>query len=124
MILIRIVRLLLEDEDSVQAETYQSRAALLINSTDDQATVLQYKLCQARIMDYNRKFLEAASRYLELSWAGDIDEEERKQMLYAPPSPHLDVELRLINVQLLCRYVRCLGSRRSQSFPCSCLHLP
>lgn len=80
-IYVRIVRLLLEDEDSVQAETYYNRAALLIHSANDKETVLQFKLCQARIMDYARKFLEAASRYHELSYVGEIDEEERLHML-------------------------------------------
>ncbi|KAF9247077.1 hypothetical protein BU15DRAFT_69919 [Melanogaster broomeanus] len=78
---IRIVRLLLEDEDSVQAETYYNRAASLSNSTNDKETQLQFKLCQARISDYARKFLEAAMRYHELSWVAEIDEEERKEIL-------------------------------------------
>lgn len=80
---IRIVRLLLEDEDSVQAETYYNRATSLIHSTGDRETLLTYKLCQARISDYARKFLEAASRYHELSFVGEIDEDERKYMLSA-----------------------------------------
>ena len=80
-IYVRIVRLLLEEEDSVQAETYYNRAALLVHSTTDQEIILQFKLCQARISDYSRKFLEAASRYHELSYVGEIDEEERRHML-------------------------------------------
>ncbi|KAH9482689.1 COP9 signalosome complex subunit 4 [Psilocybe cubensis] len=80
---VRIVRLLLEDEDSVQAETYYNRAALLVHSANDRETLLQFKLCQARISDYSRKFLEAASRYHELSYVGEIDEEERRHMLLA-----------------------------------------
>ncbi|KAI0771632.1 hypothetical protein BD413DRAFT_58918 [Trametes elegans] len=80
---VRIVRLLLEDEDSVEAERYYNRAALLAHSTTDKETQLQFKLCQARISDYSRKFLEAASRYHELSWVPEIDEEERKHMLSA-----------------------------------------
>ncbi|OBZ70205.1 COP9 signalosome complex subunit 4 [Grifola frondosa] len=82
-IYVRIVRLLLEDEDSGQAETYYGRAASLTHSTTDRETLLQFKLCQARINDYGRKFLEAASRYHELSWIAEIDEEERKHMLSA-----------------------------------------
>lgn len=81
---IRIVRLLLEEEDSVQAETYYNRAALLIHSTQDKELQLAFKLCQARIHDYGRKFLEAASRYHELSWVGDLDEDERSQALWVP----------------------------------------
>ncbi|KAJ7276436.1 hypothetical protein B0H12DRAFT_1214984 [Mycena haematopus] len=80
---VRIVRLLLEDEDSIQAETYYNRAALLVHSTTNKETLLQFKLCQARISDYGRKFLEAASRYHELSYVGDIDEDERRHMLTA-----------------------------------------
>ncbi|KAI9508921.1 hypothetical protein F5148DRAFT_1191456 [Russula earlei] len=80
---IRIVRLLLEEEDSVQAETYHNRATSLIHSTSDRKTLLAYKLCHARISDYSRKFLEAASRYHELSFVGEIDEDERRLMLSA-----------------------------------------
>ncbi|PFH52757.1 hypothetical protein AMATHDRAFT_139277 [Amanita thiersii Skay4041] len=80
---VRIVRLLLEDEDSVQAETYYNRAALLIHTTTNRETQLQFKLCQARISDHGRKFLEAASRYHELSYVAEIDEEERRHMLLA-----------------------------------------
>ncbi|KAI9001005.1 hypothetical protein BD414DRAFT_451916 [Trametes punicea] len=80
---VRIVRLLLEDEDSVEAERYYNRAALLAHNTTAKETLLQFKLCQARISDYSRKFLEAAARYHELSWVPEIDEEERKQMLSA-----------------------------------------
>ncbi|TRM67792.1 hypothetical protein BD626DRAFT_106192 [Schizophyllum amplum] len=81
---VRIVRLLLEDEDSVQAETFYNRAALLVHSAgNDKETLLQYKLCQARISDYSRKFLEAASRYHELSYTAEIDEDERRFMLQA-----------------------------------------
>ncbi len=75
------MRLLLEEEDSVQAETYFNRAQLVVHSTNDKETLLQFKLCQARISDYGRKFLEAASRYHELSYVGEIDEDERRQML-------------------------------------------
>ncbi|EIN10646.1 hypothetical protein PUNSTDRAFT_65075 [Punctularia strigosozonata HHB-11173 SS5] len=78
-----IIRLLLEDEDSVQAETYYNRAALLVGSCQDKATLLSFKLCQARIMDYSRRFLEAAARYHDLSWTGEIDEDERQFMLSA-----------------------------------------
>ncbi|KAH9943435.1 uncharacterized protein BXZ73DRAFT_40515 [Epithele typhae] len=79
---VRIVRLLLEDEDSVQAERFYNRAALVAHSTQDKEILLSFKLCQARISDYSRKFLEAAGRYHELSWVPEIDEEERRHMLH------------------------------------------
>ncbi|KAI0081778.1 hypothetical protein K474DRAFT_1694826 [Panus rudis PR-1116 ss-1] len=80
---VRIVRLLLEDEDNAQAEAYYNRAALLSNSTTDKETILQFKLCQARLSDYARKFLEAAARYHELSFIPEIDETDRQHMLSA-----------------------------------------
>lgn len=70
----------------MQAETYHNRATSLIHSTSDRETLLAYKLCQARISDYARKFLEAASRYHELSFVGEIDEDERRYMLYVQPT--------------------------------------
>ncbi|KAI0340934.1 hypothetical protein BDW22DRAFT_1359782 [Trametopsis cervina] len=82
-IYVRIVRLYLEEEDSVQAETYYNRAASLAHTTSDKELTLQFKLCQARIHDYSRRFLEAASRYHELSYVAEIEEEERKHMLSA-----------------------------------------
>ena len=66
----------------MQAETYHNHATSLIHSTSDRKTLLAYKLCQAHISDYARKFLEAVSRYHELSFVGKIDENERTYMLY------------------------------------------
>lgn len=65
----------------MQAETYYNRAALLIHFTQEKELQLAFKLCQARIHDYARRFLEAASRYHELSWVGDLDEDDRTQAL-------------------------------------------
>ena len=36
-----------------------------------------YKVCQGRVLDYKRKFIEAASRYNELSYKPIIHEDER-----------------------------------------------
>lgn len=44
---------------------------------------LQYKLCQARIYDAQRRFAEAAVRFQELSYIAEIDQEERTMMLSA-----------------------------------------
>lgn len=57
---------------------------------------LQYKLCQAKIYDAQRRFAEAAVRFHELSYVADIDQEERIMMLgaavtasiLAPAGPH------------------------------------
>lgn len=64
---IKIAMLYLEDEDSVNAETFIKKAAALITAAKDEALELQYKTCYARILDAKRRFLDAAMRYYELS---------------------------------------------------------
>ncbi|GAA95040.1 uncharacterized protein L969DRAFT_52072 [Mixia osmundae IAM 14324] len=73
----RAVRLFLEDDDSVSAEGPFNRASLIIHTSTDIATQLSYRLCQARILDSQRKFNEATTKYHNLSFAVEIDEEER-----------------------------------------------
>ena len=40
-----------------------------------------FQVCQGRVLDYKRKFIEAASRYNELSYKTIIHEEERMTAL-------------------------------------------
>jgi COP9 signalosome complex subunit 4 len=64
---IKIALLYLQDDESASAEMYINRASLLITDTTDGALRLQHKVCYARILDAKRKFLEAATRYYQLS---------------------------------------------------------
>ncbi|GAA5906621.1 uncharacterized protein JCM6883_004535 [Sporobolomyces salmoneus] len=85
---IRIVRLFLEEEDSTSADTYFNRASLLAHNLnasnpEDLETLLQFKLCQARMFDFSRRFAEAASKYHEISYVSVLAEEERLQALSA-----------------------------------------
>ncbi|WWD19908.1 hypothetical protein CI109_104377 [Kwoniella shandongensis] len=79
----KIVRLLLECGEWGQAQTYFSRASLLIHTTTDKETNLSFKLSQARLFDFSARFNEAAQRYHEVSFESAIDEEDRMQMLKA-----------------------------------------
>jgi len=83
---IRIVRLFLEEEDSTSADTYFNRASLLAHSAQDLETQLQFKLCQARMFDFSRRFAEAASKYHEISYVSALAEDERLQALYVRTS--------------------------------------
>ncbi|KAI7902467.1 COP8-like protein [Cokeromyces recurvatus] len=76
-IYIRIVKLLLEEDEATQAEAYLNRAALLIPNSNDPLLNLTFKLSQARILDAKRKFLEACTKYHELSYVNQIKEDER-----------------------------------------------
>ncbi|KAI9005993.1 hypothetical protein BC832DRAFT_461576 [Gaertneriomyces semiglobifer] len=80
-IYIRIVRLLLEEDDAVTAEAYLNRAALLIVNSTDPVLPIHFKLSQAKVLDFKRNFLQAASKYHELSYIPMIDAGERLQLL-------------------------------------------
>ncbi|KFM29157.1 COP9 signalosome complex subunit 4 [Auxenochlorella protothecoides] len=67
---VRIARLYLEDDDPVAAETYIKKASSLVAAIKNEALELQYRTCYARILDSKRRFLEAGTRYYELSLAG------------------------------------------------------
>ena len=56
------MRLYLEDEDPVQGEAYINRAAQLQTQTKNDDLQIIYKVCQGRVFDFKRKFIEAASR--------------------------------------------------------------
>ena len=40
-----------------------------------------FKVCYARVLDYRRKFIEAAQRYLEISYRSEVDDGERMTSL-------------------------------------------
>ncbi len=78
---LKIARLYLEDEDPVQGEGYINRAAQLQTQTRNDHLQIIYKVCQGRVFDYKRKFIDAASRYNELSYKTIIHEDERMTAL-------------------------------------------
>lgn len=78
---LKIARLYLEDDDPIQAESYINRASLLQSETKKNELHVLYKVCYARVLDYRRKFIEAAQRYNELSYRTIIDEGERMTAL-------------------------------------------
>ncbi|EFJ33725.1 hypothetical protein SELMODRAFT_165253 [Selaginella moellendorffii] len=87
---VKIALLYLEDDDATNAEVYIKKASFMVNGCKDEAVILQYKVCYARILDSKRKFLEAALRYYEMSQLEKreiggriVDEEELQQALTA-----------------------------------------
>ncbi|KAF3939625.1 hypothetical protein ABW19_dt0203021 [Dactylella cylindrospora] len=80
---IRIMRNLLEDGESVPAERYLNRATSLIHKSADEVQNLHFLLCQARIYDNKREFLNACQKYLQLSFSPVVDETERLSCLNA-----------------------------------------
>lgn len=91
---VRIMRNLLEEDEAIQAMQFLNRANLLIHETKNVEYILYFKLCQARILDATRKFLEAAVKYRssllltnlnvdDLSFEPLVDESERLHCLSA-----------------------------------------
>ncbi|KAK3751013.1 hypothetical protein QZH41_020177, partial [Actinostola sp. cb2023] len=78
---LRIAQLYLEDDDPVQADAYLNRASLLHADTKSENLQILYKVCYARVLDYRRKFIEAAQRYIDLSYRTAIHEDERMTAL-------------------------------------------
>ncbi|KAK7111786.1 COP9 signalosome complex subunit 4-like [Littorina saxatilis] len=74
---LKIARLYLEDDDAVQAEAFINRASILQADTKNEELQIHYKACYARVLDFRRKFIEAAQRYNELSYKTIIAEDER-----------------------------------------------
>lgn len=110
----KIARLYLEDEDPVQAEAFINRASLLQAETKDETLQVHYKVCYARVLDYRRKFIEAAQRYSELSYKPIIDEAER---------------ITALKSALICTVLASAGQQRSRMLATlfkdeRCQHLP
>eukprot|EP01112_Ceratiomyxa_fruticulosa_P013896 TRINITY_DN393_c0_g1_i1.p2 TRINITY_DN393_c0_g1~~TRINITY_DN393_c0_g1_i1.p2 ORF type:complete len:457 (-),score=89.26 TRINITY_DN393_c0_g1_i1:2002-3171(-) len=78
-IYVKIARLYLEDDESVQAEAYINRASDLIHQCKSAGLQLAYKTCFARILDFKAEFLKASNRYYELSQL--VEEHERMTSL-------------------------------------------
>ena len=66
-IYIKIAETYLADDETVDAENFVNRASGLMEAVDDWLLQLRYRTTYARVLDSNRKFLEAALRYYELS---------------------------------------------------------
>lgn len=69
-VLVRIASLWLLEDDYARAEEKIHKAANMIKDRevrDDPILNLKYKSCFAQISDFKRKFLDAASKYYELS---------------------------------------------------------
>lgn len=67
-ILIKCAECFLVIDESVDAETFVTRASAIIHNVPAATSVnLRFRTIFARVLDANRKFLDAAMRYYELS---------------------------------------------------------
>jgi len=78
---IRIVRCYLEEDDPTSAFTHLNKIKNIIFNVQDKATKVMFQLSQARILDSQRSFLDAAQGYYTLSNEPVVDSEERDNFL-------------------------------------------
>jgi len=64
---VRISELFLEEDETVEAERFVTRASQYVFGCEDQLVQVRHKVSYARILDSKRKFLDAAFRYYPLS---------------------------------------------------------
>lgn len=74
---IRIVRCYLEEDDPTSAFMHLNKIKNIIFSVQDKETRLLFQLSQARILDSQRSFLDAAQAYYNMSNETIVDEDER-----------------------------------------------
>jgi len=84
---VKIAECFLAEDQVAEADSAVQRAGSIVESIPNKeqhmALILRYKSTYARVLDNNRKFLQAAQRYHELSQSNvaQIDDEDLLQML-------------------------------------------
>lgn len=80
---VQIAEYYLEDDDAVSAESWISKATMIVHEADDLELDLRARVCNARIYDSKRKFLHAAIAFYNLSQSGvhGVAESELLQLL-------------------------------------------
>lgn len=69
---VKIAEFYFECDDSTLAETFVKKASSIERNVDDREIKLRFEVSAARSLDYNRKFLQAASKYYNLSLSTGI----------------------------------------------------
>jgi COP9 signalosome complex subunit 4 len=57
----------MQDGQGAEAEIFMNRASPLMHTVSEWSLQLRYSVTLARVLDSNRKFLDAAIRYFNLS---------------------------------------------------------
>uniref|UniRef100_A0A7S1U060 COP9 signalosome complex subunit 4 n=1 Tax=Phaeomonas parva TaxID=124430 RepID=A0A7S1U060_9STRA len=64
---IKVAETYLELDEAVDAEVFANKASPLMADVSDRSLELRYRTTYARVLDANRKFLDAATRYYDVS---------------------------------------------------------
>jgi len=78
---LRIVRCYLEEDEPENAVAYVNRIKGVYPDVKDRNTRVMFLLCQARILDSQRSFLDASAKYYDTSLEMAVDEDDRLRAL-------------------------------------------
>lgn len=80
---VKIAEFFVEADDNVSAESYNSKASMIMHLVKSVSLQLRHKACHARLLDAKREFLQAARAYYALSQEGHqgVDESDLMQLL-------------------------------------------
>lgn len=80
---VKVAEFFIEADDNVSAESYNSKAAMIMHLVKSVPLQLRHKTCHARLLDAKREFLQAARAYYALSQEGHqgVDESDLMQLL-------------------------------------------
>ena len=98
-IYLQIAELYLDDQLPTKAETYISRAGHLLSEITKSTLLVRYQKCSAGMLDFNRRFLDAARKYLYLSFN---------------PSVHPDDQIFSLRRGIVCAILASAGLQRSR----------
>mmetsp|Transcript_992 Transcript_992/g.1093 ORF Transcript_992/g.1093 Transcript_992/m.1093 type:complete len:405 (+) Transcript_992:155-1369(+) len=82
-IYVKCAEAFLEDDETVDAEVFLNKASSCIQTVTEVSLLLRYRATYARVLDANRKFVEAAMRYYDLSNTtyADVNQEDLLELL-------------------------------------------
>ena len=82
-IYIKCAEACLAEDASVDAEVMANKASVLMNAINKPELMLRYKVTHARVLDSNRKFLDAAMKYYDVSKVenDDVDASDLMELL-------------------------------------------
>jgi COP9 signalosome complex subunit 4 len=78
---IRIMRCYLEEDEPEKAVSQMNRVKAVLPDVQDRNLKITFLICQARILDSQRNFLEASAKYYETSLQQFVAEEDRLRSL-------------------------------------------
>ncbi|KAJ1965712.1 hypothetical protein GGI12_000573 [Dipsacomyces acuminosporus] len=78
---VKTMRLFLQADKPELAMSSLNRASVLLPEIKNADLILTYRLCQARILDSNNNYIEAATAYQNVAQSEKIDMEERLQTM-------------------------------------------